>query len=132
MFRIHLMLLVLALSVSACASPPNSGFTTAPHRVAKPYLGSDGPLRRSRTHRPKQVAIRSASNAVSTDQDNLTREEMLRTLAPNSNAWWAVHDEIEAAKDRQLRQRLVICRGCFPVPAADDDATGSISRPRRD
>ena len=129
MFRIHLVLLVLALSVSACANSSNTD-TRAAHQVAKPYLAPDRSLRRSRTERFKQIATKSHSNATA-DEENLKREETLRILTPNSTAWWAIHDEIEAAKDRQLRQRLVICRGCFPAPS-EDDATGSISPPRRD
>ena len=131
MFRIHLVLLVLALSVSACANSPPTDAPTPARRVAKPYLTTDKPLTRSRTDRFKRIATGDATNAVSADEENLKREETLRRLTPNSTAWWAVYDEIEAAKDRQLRQRLVICRGCFPA-RSEHDATGSISPPRLD
>ncbi|WP_347337221.1 hypothetical protein [Bradyrhizobium centrolobii] len=50
---------------------------------------------------------------------------MLATLRPYSDAWWAVHDEIEAENDRQLESKLMICRRCAP-PAPREDVTGSI------
>jgi hypothetical protein len=123
MFRIHLIMLVLALSVSGCANSPSPDISTAASRVGK--LAPNKPLRRPQTARSEQAATRSAINVVTADDESLKREEVLRSLAPHSTAWWAVHDEIEAAKDKQLSQRLVICRGCFPV-LAKDYATGSI------
>lgn len=50
---------------------------------------------------------------------------MLSTLRPYSDAWWAVHDEIEAENDRQLGSKLVICRSCVTQPPSED-TTGSI------
>ncbi|MGX4802287.1 hypothetical protein [Bradyrhizobium guangdongense] len=50
---------------------------------------------------------------------------MLSTLRPYSDAWWAVHDEIEAENDRQLGSKLVICRICVTQPPSED-TTGSI------
>ena len=50
---------------------------------------------------------------------------MLATLRPYSDAWWAVHDEIEAETDRQLGSKLVICRSCAMQPPSED-VTGSI------
>jgi hypothetical protein len=132
MFRIHLIMLVLALSVSGCANSPGPDISTAPSRAGKLHLAPNKPLRHPQTARSEQAATRSAINAVTADDESQKREEVLRSLAPHSTAWWAVHDEIEAAKDRQLRQRLVICRGCFPVLAKVYDATGSIPPPRRD
>ena len=51
---------------------------------------------------------------------------MLGTLQPYSEAWWAVHDEIEAENDRQLGTRLVICPRCVQAPQQGEDVTGSI------
>jgi len=50
---------------------------------------------------------------------------VLSTLRPYSDAWWAVHDEIEAENDRQLGSKLVICRSCVTQPPGED-TTGSI------
>lgn len=50
---------------------------------------------------------------------------MLATLRPYSDAWWAVHDEIEAENDRQLGSKLVICRSCVTQPPTEE-VTGSI------
>ena len=51
---------------------------------------------------------------------------MLSTLRPYSEAWWAVHDEIEAENDKRLGTKLVICPRCVPSPQSSEDATGSI------
>jgi hypothetical protein len=51
---------------------------------------------------------------------------VLGTLRPYSDAWWAVHDEIEAENDKQLGSKLVICRRCVPSPRPSEDTTGSI------
>lgn len=51
---------------------------------------------------------------------------MLGTLRPYSEAWWAVHDEIEAENDRQLGTKLVICPRCVQSSPPNDDVTGSI------
>lgn len=50
---------------------------------------------------------------------------MLATLRPYSDAWWAVHDEIEAENDRQLGSKLVICHSCVTQPPGQE-VTGSI------
>ncbi len=47
---------------------------------------------------------------------------MLGTLRPYSDAWWAVHDEIEAENDRQLGTKLVICPSLPSVAAATPEA----------
>jgi len=51
---------------------------------------------------------------------------MLGTLRPYSEAWWAVHDEIEAENDRQLGTKLVICPSCVQSPPAGEEVTGSV------
>jgi hypothetical protein len=51
---------------------------------------------------------------------------VLGTLRPFSEAWWVVHDEIEAENDRQLGTKLVICPRCVESPPPSDDATGSL------
>nr|WP_084299165.1 hypothetical protein [Bradyrhizobium sp. WSM1743] len=60
-------------------------------------------------------------------EHNKERERVLLALRPYSEAWWAVHDEIEAENDRQLSKRLVICHGCLTHPPSEY-STGSISR----
>ena len=57
-----------------------------------------------RTRRPRQT------------DPNQERERVLGTLRPYSEAWWAVHDEIEAENDRQLGTKLVICPRCVQSP----------------
>ncbi len=50
---------------------------------------------------------------------------MLATLRPFSEAWWVVHDEIEAENDKQLGTKLVICPRCVEPSPPSDDVTGS-------
>ncbi|SDG67075.1 hypothetical protein SAMN05216338_100226 [Bradyrhizobium sp. Rc2d] len=50
---------------------------------------------------------------------------MLGTLRPYSDAWWAIHDEIEAENDKQLGTKLVICPRCVQPAPPDGDVTGS-------
>lgn len=51
---------------------------------------------------------------------------MLGTLRPYSDAWWAVHDEIEVENDRQLGTKLVICPRCVQLSPPSGDVTGSV------
>ncbi len=51
---------------------------------------------------------------------------MLGTLRPYSEAWWAVHDEIQAENDRQLGSKLVICPRCVHSSPLREDVTGSV------
>nr|WP_194406450.1 hypothetical protein [Bradyrhizobium sp. CCBAU 53351] len=57
-------------------------------------------------------------------EHNKERETVLLALRPHSEAWWAVHDEIEAENDRRLSRKLVICHGCL----TPSDSTGSVSK----
>nr|WP_081493674.1 hypothetical protein [Bradyrhizobium yuanmingense] len=52
-------------------------------------------------------------------EHNKQRERVLLALRPYSEAWWAVHDEIEAENDQQLSKRLVICSGCLDQPPSE-------------
>ncbi len=51
---------------------------------------------------------------------------MLGTLRPYSEAWWAVHDEIQAENDKQLGSKLMICPRCMEPSPPREDFTGSI------
>ncbi|MDD1519209.1 hypothetical protein DCG74_35550 [Bradyrhizobium sp. WBAH42] len=93
-----------------------------------------GPLTRSRAiawdglgRNPNlpYMARRMTSSPIPYEH-NKERERVLIDLRPYSEAWWAVHDEIEAENDRQLSRKLVICHGCLTHPPSD--STGSISR----
>lgn len=70
------------------------------------------------------VKSRSLTPAeVRQDAQNAEREKILATPRPYSNAWWAIHDEMEAARDRQLNSKLAICRGCI---TPEEEARGSL------
>jgi hypothetical protein len=49
-------------------------------------------------------------------------------VKPHSNEWWALREAADRAADAALARKLVICRGCLPPPAKDDDATASVTR----
>jgi len=100
------------------------GCAAAPAQERRPIawdgLGQDP----NRSH----VAKRRTANPTPVVQDNPNqeRERVLATLRPYSEAWWAVHDEIEAENDRNLGTKLVICPRCVRPPPSGDEVTGSI------
>jgi len=75
--------------------------------------------------RPRVTKPRAADHTSAASNPNQERERVLATLRPYSDAWWAVHDEIEAEKDRQLGTKLVICPSCVQSQP-NEDMTGSI------
>jgi hypothetical protein len=107
---------IVALFLTGCASTA----PLQPTRIAWDGLGRDPnrPIIGKRSHSPSP-GQRNAANSE--------REKVLVTLRPYSDAWWVVHDEIEAENDRDLRTKLVICEGCTPHGALQD-VTGSTSK----
>jgi hypothetical protein len=95
------IILLFALLLESCATAP----AMKPGMMAWDGLGRDPNLP---SHHGKL-----ARNAPSISDPNIEREKIISTLRPHSDAWWVVHDEIEAENDRQLGAKLVICRGCF-------------------
>ncbi|MFT4118102.1 hypothetical protein [Bradyrhizobium sp.] len=99
------------------------GCAVAPAQEHRPIawdgLGQD-------PNRPVAPKRRAASHTPAQSDPNKERERVLGTLRPYSDAWWAVHDEIEAEHDRQLGAKLKICRDCVPSQPPSDDVTGSI------
>jgi hypothetical protein len=77
-------------------------------------------------NRPPVTKRRAANPAPTQENPNQERERVLGTLRPYSEAWWAVHDEIEAENDRQLGTKLVICPRCVQSPSPGEDVTGSV------
>ena len=77
-------------------------------------------------NRPPVTKRRAANPAPAQENPNQERERVLGTLRPYSEAWWAVHDEIEAENDRQLGTKLVICPRCVQSPSPGEDVTGSV------
>lgn len=104
----------LSLLTSACASAPSQRALT----IAWDGLGRDPNLPVAKQRAASAMVVKRSQD------DNSEREKVLATMRPYSQAWWAVHDEIEAANDRWLNSRLAICKGCFVTP---QEATGSIS-----
>ncbi|GGI20165.1 hypothetical protein [Bradyrhizobium guangdongense] len=114
MARHILVLLSFCAALAGCASAP-----AAERRpIAWDGLGQD-------PNRPAVTKRRLANQAAPESDPNLERQKVLSTLRPYSDAWWAVHDEIEAENDRQLGSKLVICRICVTQPPSED-TTGSI------
>lgn len=77
-------------------------------------------------NRPAATKRHGAKQAPAETDPNRERERVLGTLRPYSDAWWVVHDEIEAEKDRQLGSKLVICPRCVPQAPPPQDTTGTI------
>ncbi|OPY98982.1 hypothetical protein A5906_24810 [Bradyrhizobium sacchari] len=103
------------------------GCTAAPAQERRPVawdgLGQN-PNRPALTKR--RVTNPAPPPAPAQADPNQERERVLGTLRPYSEAWWAVHDEIEAEKDKQLGTKLVICPRCVQSPPSAEDVTGSI------
>ncbi|PJG52580.1 hypothetical protein CVM73_24515 [Bradyrhizobium forestalis] len=77
-------------------------------------------------NRPRVAKRHVTDHAPAASDPNQERERVLGTLRPYSEAWWAVHDEIQAENDRQLGSRLVICPRCVESSPPREDVTGSI------
>jgi hypothetical protein len=105
MFKQILILLFVLLIGGCSATPPPVGM------FAWDGLGRDPNLP---LPRKKSFVSKSAV------EGNVKREKMLATMRPYSEAWWAIHDEIEAANDREIAAKLIICRGCFERTPSQD------------
>ncbi|AJA60847.1 MULTISPECIES: hypothetical protein [Bradyrhizobium] len=117
MLRHGFVLLTFCAALLGCAAAP----AQERRPIAWDGLGRDP---NQAHHRPTK---RSAANpAPVQDNPNQERERVLGTLRPYSEAWWAIHDEIEAENDRQLGSKLVICPRCVEPSPPSDDVTGSL------
>jgi len=105
---------IIGIILGGCARTPSPTMTS----VAWDGFGDD-PNRSvvKRQTRQNPALARRGGNS------NLEREKTLATLRPYSDAWWVVHDEIEAENDRQLNSKLAICRGCIDQK---EETTGSV------
>ena len=116
-------LLLSSIVLAGCAAGPATIAVAAntKHRsYAWDGLGHD-------PNQPSQRRVRNA-RASTPPSNDAKRADLLETLTPNSAAWWAVHDEIEAYDQLQLSKKLVICKACLPETVNAADATGSIPR----
>ena len=120
MVRYGFILLTFCTTLLGCAVAP----AQERRPIAWDGLGQDPNKGANRAHVAKRRAPTDPAPAES--DPNQERERMLGTLRPYSDAWWAVHDEIEAENDRQLGTKLVICPRCVQSPPADEEATGSV------
>ena len=114
MMRHGFILLTFCAALAGCTAAP-----AAERRpIAWDGLGQN-------PNRPAVTKHRAANQTPAESDPNQERERVLGTLRPYSDAWWAVHDEIEAENDRQLGSKLVICPRCVAQPPSED-TTGSI------
>ncbi|WP_456742742.1 hypothetical protein [Bradyrhizobium sp. USDA 4354] len=115
MIRHGLILLTFCTALIGCA-----GASAQERRpIAWDGLGKD-------PNRPHVAKRRVTNDAPAASDPNQERERVLGTLRPYSEAWWAVHDEIQAENDRQLGSKLVICPRCVESSPPREDVTGSI------
>jgi hypothetical protein len=103
------------------------GCTVAPAQERRPIAWDGfGQDPNKIPNRPSVTKRRAANHTPVASDANRERERVLGTLRPYSEAWWAVHDEIEAENDRQLGTKLVICPRCVQPSPPGEDVTGSI------
>ncbi|MDA9477530.1 hypothetical protein XI03_24195 [Bradyrhizobium sp. CCBAU 65884] len=119
MIRRGFILLTFCTALLGCAAAP----AQERRPIAWDGLGQDPNKGSNRPHAAKRRATNPAPAASDPNQE---RQRVLGTLRPYSEAWWAVHDEIEAENDKQLGTKLVICPRCVQPPQQSEDATGSI------
>lgn len=115
MMRHGFVLLTFCAALMGCAAAP----AQERRPIAWDGLGQN-------PNRPPVTKRRAANPAPKQENPNQERERVLGTLRPYSEAWWAVHDEIEAENDRQLGTKLVICPRCVQSPSPGEDVTGSV------
>ncbi|MHC2538935.1 hypothetical protein [Bradyrhizobium diazoefficiens] len=115
MMRHGFVLLTFCAALMGCAATP----AQERRPIAWDGLGQN-------PNRPPVTKRRAANPAPTQENPNQERERVLGTLRPYSEAWWAVHDEIEAENDRQLGTKLVICPRCVQSPSPGEDVTGSV------
>jgi hypothetical protein len=114
MMRHSFVLLTFCAALTGCAIAP-----AQEHRpIAWDGLGKD-------PNRPPVTKRRAANPTPAQDDPNQERKRVLGTLRPYSDAWWVVHDEIDAESDRQLGTKLVICPRCVQSSPPSEDLTGS-------
>ncbi|TQF42108.1 hypothetical protein UNPF46_05595 [Bradyrhizobium sp. UNPF46] len=118
MMRHGIVLLTFCTALLGCAVAP----AQERRPIAWDGLGQDP---NKSLHRPHVGKRRAPPPAPAANDPNQERERVLGTLRPYSEAWWAVYDEIEAERDKQLGTKLVICPRCVQ-PRQDEDVTGSI------
>ncbi|EJN12525.1 hypothetical protein PMI42_04183 [Bradyrhizobium sp. YR681] len=115
MMRHGFVLLTFCAALMGCAAAP----AQERRPIAWDGLGQN-------PNRPVVTKRRVTNPAPGQTDPNQERERVLGTLRPYSDAWWAVHDEIEAENDRQLGTKLVICPRCVQPSPPGEDVTGSI------
>jgi hypothetical protein len=119
MMRHGFILLTFCTALLGCAVAP----AQERRPIAWDGLGQDPNKGSNHPHAAKRRATNLAPAATDPNQE---RERVLGTLQPYSEAWWAVHDEIEAENDRKLGTKLVICPRCVQAPQQGEGVTGSI------
>ncbi|OSJ19909.1 hypothetical protein BST63_00810 [Bradyrhizobium canariense] len=112
MFKHLVTIAIFAVLLSGCAGAPPA---------KQPSFAWDGLGRDPNLHSAKRL-VRSAERP---SDPNRERDRVLATIRPYSDAWWVVHNEIQAENDRRLSSMLVICQGCI-ARTSSLDATGSI------
>ncbi|MBR1128576.1 hypothetical protein [Bradyrhizobium iriomotense] len=120
MMRHGFFLLTFCAALMGCA--------VAPAQERRPIAWDGLGQNPNRTHVTKRRTASpvSAQDNSAQDNPNQEREKVLATLRPYSEAWWAVHDEIEAENDKQLGTKLVICPRCVETSPPGEAVTGSI------
>ena len=119
MHQARIALILVPIALAGCASSVTRveiETSKAPRTIAWDGLGQD-------PNRTRRAVTRIQATAVVEDDATRKREEVIASLRPYSAAWWAVHDEIEAERERRLARKLVICRGCLDPSGEEHTAS---------
>jgi hypothetical protein len=129
MVRHLLILLPIGLVISGCASAPPPSCGPIAWQGSGQALYKPAP-RKSRLTEGSLPTIETNvdRDLPKADSDTATEQE-LANLPLHSAAWWAMREQIDAEDQRRLTAKLVICRGCLPVPSDRADHTGSTKSP---
>jgi hypothetical protein len=119
--------LFAALALAGCCMSGNGCYAPLPGvPVAWDGLGpppSEDGMASERTpkKRPKTQAVsrvdRDAQAAMSDTNP-----------VPSTRERWAQQEAADRIAEQAMAKKLIICRGCSPAPAKDQDATGSVRR----
>lgn len=73
-------------------------------------------------HKAKKQA--KAETVVEPNNDAIAASD----VKPHSREWWALREAADRTADAALARKLVICHGCLPPQAQDDETTASVPR----
>lgn len=109
-----------AFILADCCGYGATGYSPPRALIAWDGLGrSPDEIRPVTAHKPTRQA--KAEAITEPDYDAID----VSSAGPHSEEWWALREAAERAAETALTRKLVICRGCLPPRAKDDETTAS-------